>query len=134
MKVEFGLDHVAVTVSDLDRSIAFYGRNFGFECQRILPLRGNGRVAVLRGTGLAIEMFAPERASPLPDDRRTPEADLGTIGVKHFALRVADILAASETLKRNGVELISEVAVGVRGVRRFFVKDPDGIAIEVSES
>ena len=34
-------------------------------------------------------------ASPLPDDRKIPEADLRTIGVKHFALRVTDAMAAS---------------------------------------
>ena len=131
---EFLVDHVAVTVSDLDRSIEFYTRNFGFECQRIVPLRGNGRVAVLRGAGFAIEMFAPDGALPLPGDRRTPDADLKTIGVKHFALHVVDILAASDLLKANGVEFISEVMVGVRGVRRFFVRDPDGTPIEVTES
>jgi methylmalonyl-CoA/ethylmalonyl-CoA epimerase len=132
-KVRFGLDHVAVTVSDLDRSLEFYRRNFGFECRRVLPLRGTGKVALLRGAGLTIEMFAPAGASPLPDDRKTPDADIRTVGVKHLALQVADASTASEFLKRNGVEFISGVTVGVRGVRRFFVKDPDGIAIEVSE-
>jgi catechol 2,3-dioxygenase-like lactoylglutathione lyase family enzyme len=132
-KVRFSLDHVAVTVSDLERSIEFYGRNFGFACRRVLPLGPKGRVALLHGGGLTIEMFAPAGALPLPEDRRTPDADLRTIGVKHFALRVADAMAASEFLKRNGVEFISGVTVGVRGVRRFFVKDPDGTAIEITE-
>jgi catechol 2,3-dioxygenase-like lactoylglutathione lyase family enzyme len=132
--VQFGLDHVALTVSDLERSLEFYRRNFGFECRRVLPLRETGRVALLRGTGLTIEMFAPAGALPLPEDRRTPTADLQTIGVKHFALQVDDILAASDLLKRNGVEFISEVTVGVRGLRRFFIKDPDGTGIEVTET
>ena len=135
MNVDFRIDHVAVTVSNLSRSIDFYGKNFGFSCERVIELPDrNGRVALLRRAGFTIEMFEFAGALPLPDDRKTPTADLKTIGVKHFALQVDDILAASDFLKRNGVEFISEVTVGVRGLRRFFVKDPDGIGIEVTES
>jgi catechol 2,3-dioxygenase-like lactoylglutathione lyase family enzyme len=90
-------------------------------------------VALLAMADLTIEMFEFAGSRPLPEDRRTPAIDLQTVGVKHFALRANDILGASEFLKKNGVEFISEVAVGVRGRRRFFVRDPDGIAIEVSE-
>ena len=135
MNVDFRIDHVAVTVSNLSRSIDFYGKNFGFSCERVIELPDrNGRVALLRRAGFTIEMFELAGALPLPDDRKTPTADLKTIGVKHFALQVDDILAASGFLKRNGVEFISEVTVGVRGLRRFFVKDPDGIGIEVTET
>ena len=135
MNVDFRIDHVGVSVSNLNRSIDFYGKNFGFSCERVIELPDrNGKVALLRRAGFTIEMFEFADALPLPDDRKTPTADLRTIGVKHFALQVDDILAASDFLKRNGVEFISEVTVGVRGLRRFFVKDPDGIGIEVTES
>ncbi len=95
--------------------------------------RTRGKVALLRLSGFTIEMFEFAQARPLPEDRRTPTTDLQTIGVKHFALSVTDIAGAAEYLERNGVEFISEVAVGVRGLRRFFVKDPDGIGIEITE-
>ena len=135
VNAEFFIDHVGVSVSNLGRSIAFYGRNFGFSCERAIELPDRGmKVALLRGGGFTIEMFEFTDALPLPEDRKTPNTDLKTVGVKHFALSVNDILAASDFLKRNGVEFISEVTVGVRGLRRFFVKDPDGIGIEVTES
>jgi catechol 2,3-dioxygenase-like lactoylglutathione lyase family enzyme len=130
----FSIDHVAVSVSDLSRSIDFYSRNFGFVCERVIELpRGGGRVAVLRGPGFAIEMFEFPDVRPLPDYRKMPDSDLKTMGVKHFALKARDIMGASDFLKRNGVEFISEVTVGARGARRFFVKDPDGVGIEVTE-
>jgi len=132
---EFLLDHVAITVSNLARSIEFYVKDFGLSCERVIELPNrNGKVALLMRAGFAIEMFEVAGVLPLPDYRKTPDSDLRTIGVKHFALEVDDILGASAFLKRNDVEFISEVAVGVRGVRRFFVRDPDGIGIEITES
>ena len=131
---DFSFDHVAVSVSDLDRSVRFYEQNLGFTCDRIIDLpQGAGRVALLKKPGFAIEMFAYTAPSPLPDYRKSIETDLKTMGVKHFAIKVSDILGAADRLRDNGVEFISQVAVGVRGLRRFFVKDPDGIGIEITE-
>ena len=132
---EFLIDHVAVSVSNLATSIKFYEGNFGFICERVVELPGQrGKVALLNLAGFAIEMFELANVSPLPDYRKTPETDLSTVGVKHFALKVKDIAKAANLLQRNGVDFISEPAVGVRGVRRFFVKDPDGTGIEITES
>ena len=130
--IEFTLDHVGISISNLVRSIDFYTKMFGFKCERIIEMP-NYKVALLKNAGLTIEMFQYSNALPLPDDRKTPAKDLRTIGVKHFAFRVNDIIVAANFLKKNGVEFISEPAVGVRGWRRFFVKDPDGIPLELSE-
>jgi glyoxylase I family protein len=130
----FYIDHVGVSVSDLDRSVAFYVQNFGFHCERLIDLPDHGRVALLRRAGFAIEMFAFAGALPLPPDRRTPTTDLQTVGVKHFALQADDIIGAAAFLRRRGVEFISDVTMGVRGLRRFFVRDPDGVAIEITEN
>ena len=132
---DFTLDHVAVSVSNLARSIEFYAKNFGFGCERVIELPNrNGKVALLRTAGFDIEMFEFANVLPLPVYRQTPDTDLRTMGVKHFALRVNDASGAYDSLKRNGVEVVSDVTVGVRGVKRFFVRDPDGIGIEITES
>jgi catechol 2,3-dioxygenase-like lactoylglutathione lyase family enzyme len=88
---------------------------------------GNGKVALLQKPGFTIEMLGYSNALPLP------AADHKALGVKHFAIRVNDIMGAADFLKKNGVEFISEPVVGVRGWRRFFVKDPDGIPLELTE-
>ena len=130
----FTLDHVGVSVSNLNRSIEFYKKNFGFNVERLIELpQRNLRVALLQKAGFTIEMLQFADALPLPDYRKTMETEGKTIGVKHFCMRVNDIQAASDFLKRNGVKFDSEVTVGVRGLRRFFVKDPDGILVELSE-
>ena len=131
---DFVIDHVAVSVSNLNRSIEFYQRNFGFACERVTDmLKGNGKVALLKKQGFTIEMFEISNALPLPEYRKTFEGDLKTIGVKHFAVRVRDITGAYDFLKNNGVDFSSEPVVGGRGFKRFFLKDPDGIQIEITE-
>jgi catechol 2,3-dioxygenase-like lactoylglutathione lyase family enzyme len=132
--IEFSFDHIGISISNLDRSIEFYTRMFGFKCERIIEMpMGNGRIALLQKEGFTIEMFGYSNALPLPDDRKIPTTDLKTMGVKHFAIRVNDIMGAADFLKKNGVEFISEPAVGARNWRRFFVKDPDGIPLELTE-
>ena len=134
MANDFLFDHVAVSVSNLNRSIEFYQRNFGLSCERIIEMpKGRGKFALLKKHGFTIEMFQLSDALPLPDDRKAFESDLRTIGVKHFAIRVQDILGAYEFLKKNAVEFSSEPVVGGRGFRRFFLRDPDGIQIEITE-
>ncbi len=134
MKMDFSIDHVGISVGNLERTIDFYSKIFGFKCEKIidLPVR-KMRVALLQRQGFTIEALETAGALPLPEDRRIPETDLKTIGVKHFAIRVKDIAIAADYLRKNSVEFLSEPTVGVRGLKRFFVKDPDGIAIEISE-
>ena len=68
MIIEFRLDHVGISVSDLDRSIAFYGQKFGFVCERTIQMPNRGRVALLRLGGFTIEMFEFAGARPLRKD------------------------------------------------------------------
>lgn len=134
MHIEFSLDHAAVTVSNLDVSMAFYTKLFGFTCERTIEMpHGAGRIALLRKPDMTIEMFQFAGTSPLADDGRAAIRDLSIIGVRHLAFRVKDIRDAAPFLKEQGVEFLSEPVVGARGFYRCFVQDPDGIPIELTE-
>jgi catechol 2,3-dioxygenase-like lactoylglutathione lyase family enzyme len=142
--------HVGITVSDLDRSAAFYhdvvGLNFvvpptgWFEGPDLA--RGLGveapvalRVALFEvGQGETwfeiLEYKSPKsRASSAP-----PQSE---IGAAHVAFHVADITAEYERLRALGVRFNSGVNVvddgPLAGWRWVYFKDPDNHTIELVE-
>jgi glyoxylase I family protein len=131
MNREFLIDHVAVSVSNLNRSIDFYKQNFGFLRQAIIDAkRLNGKICHLKKGNVIIELFAISDPTLPPDSVH----EMKTMGIKHFSLNVTDIIGAFNFLKRNAVDVKSDVIMGQRGLRYFFIKDPDGMEIEVIES
>ena len=109
------LNHVALTVSDRERSAAFYAEHFGL-VNRVHEDDHLLIVADGEGSLLALSQGEPA-ASGLP---RT----------NHFGFRLADaaaVEAAGERFVAAGVER-SESGVGPT---RFQVLDPDGYRVEV---
>ena len=132
--VDFSIDHTAISVSNLDISLKFYTETFGFTCERIIDIPdGNSRIALLKKEDFTIEMFQFINPQPYPNTDGILIDDLKKIGVKHIALRVKDIRAAAASLKEKEVEFINEPVRGARGYYRFFIKDPDGIPLELTE-
>jgi len=132
--VEFSIDHAAISVSSLDVSIPFYTEILGFTCERMIDMPdGHGRIALLKKEDFTIEMFQFIDAQSYPNTDGILIDDLKKIGVKHIALRVKDIRAAAASLKEKEVEFINEPVRGARGYYRFFIKDPDGIPLELTE-
>jgi catechol 2,3-dioxygenase-like lactoylglutathione lyase family enzyme len=56
--------------------------------------------------------------------------DLETVGVKHLALRVPSVREARATLEQTGA-VVTDTARGRTGIDYFFVRDPDGIWVEI---
>lgn len=132
MTIGYQMDHVAITVSDLDRSVEWYRAMFGFreEVRFDRPdLRKKG--AMLRLGHQGLELFQPYDARALPDYAQDFHENLGVIGVKHFALVVPNLEEAQGDLRAKGGEL-SDIVNG-KTVRYFTVKDPDGIHVEVKQ-
>ena len=110
------LDHVALTVSDRDRSAAFYGEHFGLtervhDDEHLLILGDDAGSLLALWTGASA-------AANLP---RT----------NHFGFRLAsrdDVLAARERFRAAGVE---ELEWSDHGPARVQVADPDGYRVEV---
>lgn len=118
------LDHLVLTVADLDRTIAFYRDVLGMEALTF----GGGRRALAFGPHrinlhLAGHEFEPKAVHPVPGS-----GDICLI----CADPVEDVLLA---LARHGVEVVEgpvarEGAAGA--LESVYVRDPDGNLVEIA--
>jgi diaminopimelate decarboxylase len=142
-----GVDHVSITVDDLDRSLAFYRDLLGLRVQdrgRLDPL------LVERMTGLPdadVEYADVELGSRVlellahrtPGPRRRISPRLERPGSLHLALRVDDAaavharLSAAGHLPHSAPQTLPDDGTDWSGCVVFYVRDPDGVTIEIVE-
>ena len=129
--LDFAIDHVGISVANLEESVAWYVEKLGFELAR--PLNRNAdspsNIARIRKGDFSIELFEIEGAAPLPEYRRDPRADLRVHGLAHFAFRVDDALAFQAELEARGVEVVMRASEDGRS-NFFFVSDNSGNTFE----
>lgn len=124
-----GIDHVYVTVRDLDRSEDFYDR-----VMKILGFRkGDGTI------GGDPHLFYYNRHfvySLRPAREGTPDHDPYAPGLHHFCFRLADetvVDRAAGELRAAGVELTDPRYYPEYGPDYYatFLEDPDGVRLEI---
>ncbi|HYH48085.1 MAG TPA: VOC family protein [Acidimicrobiia bacterium] len=134
------LNHVGLTVSDLDASLAFYRDVVGFavKAERRI-VEGDWFDALTGGEGATIEFVL------VGDDRFTLQlvrylngggaaAPTGHVGAGnvHLCVEVDDVDARWSQLNAEGRYRLSPV-VNIMGTanRSFYVSDPDGVPVEL---
>lgn len=138
-------NHTSFTVSDLDRSIAFFRDGLGFEVtsraprdpgliQAITGVEGADlEIAFVRGPGHTLELIEYKK----PGDKGQVVPRPCDTGFAHIAFDVDDIDAAIATAEKFAVRPIGQVVVIDKGPnaggRVCYLRDPDGIAIEFIE-
>ena len=121
------VDHVAITVNDMTRSIKFYTEKLGFTITRSSETPSMKTVFVGKGL-VQLELFALKQGSA----KAVPELQRDEIGIKHIAFNVTDLDTLIKEFKEKGVVFISEIQqAGTR--RHIFFKDPDGITLQLLE-
>jgi glyoxylase I family protein len=125
-----GIDHIYITVSDLQRSEPFYDRVL----LEVFEFRKNKFVL---GGDPHVQYFNRHFGYVLRPSRNSNRHDSYAPGLHHFCLRVesvADVVAVANQLRGGGVEateakLYSEYAPDYWAT---FFTDPDGIRLEVT--
>jgi catechol 2,3-dioxygenase-like lactoylglutathione lyase family enzyme len=143
-----GPRHAGITVSDLDRSLAFYEGIVGLELlwrrlyeepeiRRIVgvPEASGLEVAMLRVPGSAFEVELLEYRGLEPVSGASPPSHAGT---GHFCLFVTGIDALHRELTERGVGFRSdgpvEMTAGANaGGKSLYSLDPDGYVVEFHE-
>lgn len=123
-----GIHHVAIIASDYARSRRFYVEVLGLDviAEHYREARDSWKLDLRVDERTRIELFS----FPSPPARVSrPEA----CGLRHLALRVADLDAAASHLEAHGVA-VEPSRVDEFTDRRFtFFADPDGLPLELYE-
>jgi len=124
-----GFHHVALIASDYAKSRDFYVRVLGLRVihEHFRAERDSWKLDLAWPDGSQLELFS----FPQPPARPSrPEA----CGLRHLALKVADLDAAVQHLEAHGVtpELIR--IDEFTGARFCFFADPDGLPLELVET
>lgn len=126
------LHHVAITVSDMQRSIRFYKR-LGFELTSVYDKSEPGaKGASLKLGSNELEMFCFKDSAK--NNSRELKETFKIIGVTHFALGHENLDECCKKLKKAGFEVLHEPKTASTGHRYSFIKDPNGIYIELFET
>jgi len=136
--------HVGVTVSDLDRAVAFYTETFGLDVAAEFAVGGEAfadAVAVEHATADFAHLVADggenetvvELVAYDPAGEPTDDAALNRTGAIHLGLGVGDVEAFYRDLD-DDVETLSEPRTTESGTTILFVVDPDGNLIEVLDA
>lgn len=119
-----GLDHLVLTVSDIERSIAFYTQVLGME----LISFGEGRKA-LRFGNQKMNLHEAGRGY-------TPKADKPLPGSEDVCFLLAETLQdAIAELEHHGVDIVDGPVkrTGAQGpIDSIYIRDPDGNLIELA--
>ena len=122
-----GVGHVAIKVTDLDRSLDYYQKRLGFpEMLRLFNDDGTTWLVYLRITDEQyLEIF------PGAENDRAPGWNAN--GVNHICFTIDDLDATVARIEAAGIELLSPIKPGVDGNRQAWLEDPDGNRIELME-
>lgn len=121
------LHHIAILCSDKTSALRFYRDALGFEVERAVerPVRGD-EIVWLRGYGVVLELFV---AQDRPERVSDPEA----YGLRHIALYVDDVEALAAHMRDCGFAPEPIRRDTFDGKNMTFVKDPDGLPVELHE-
>jgi len=129
---EFAIDHLGVAVKSIEAALGFYEGQLGMQValRETVP-HEKVNVAMLPAGGPRIELLEPT----------DPESVIGRFlakrgeGLHHVALRVPDLNAAVERLRKAGARLLNEPQSGAGGHRYVFVHPAStgGVLLELIE-
>ena len=120
-----GFHGVRYQVKDVSRSVAFYAGQLGFKLDHQQP----PAFASVSCDGLTMLLSGPGASGsrPMPDGRQQEPG-----GWNRVVLRVADLPARIDALRKAGLRFRNEMEVGPGG-KQIQLEDPDGNAIELFE-
>ncbi len=118
------LAHIALKVSDLERSIAFYSK-LGFELKEKIELeKFSSTIAFLKAKegGAELELVYNWKEKAEPGSQQ---------GFLHLGIEVEDLEQFIKELEEKGIAVSCQPFETPDGTKICFISDPDGYEIEL---
>jgi catechol 2,3-dioxygenase-like lactoylglutathione lyase family enzyme len=136
------LNHVGITVADLDASLAFYSEVVGFEVDLRTRVGGEWFDTLTRNRGADIEIAMLRLADftlQLVQYHASGGAKLPlahhNAGNPHLCIEVDDVDARHEKIAASGRHDPTPIVdIMGTGMRSFYVHDPDGVPVELLQA
>ena len=139
-----GINHVAISTGDIERSVAFYRDLLGFEevfrtnwevgekvFDNITDLEdSSARIVLLKAGNACVELFEYQTPAPKPGESRRPVCDHG---ITHLCLQVTAIDEEYARLKAAGMAFHCPPQQLDGDIRVTYGRDPDGNVVELLE-
>ncbi len=137
------LDHIGITVEDLDSATAFFV-GLGLEVEGTTSVQGEfvDTVCGLPGAHCEIAMLRPpdggsrlELASFVTPEHApgSPTAMANEVGLRNVSFEVGDLDAAVAAVAADGYGLVGGVGQHEDSVRMAYVRGPEGIIVSLFE-
>ena len=139
-------DHTGITVSNLERSLAFWRDVLGFEFSHTAHQKGElaEEITGVQGAGIKLAVLKTPRGHKIelleylaPADRKRANLRPCDVGSVHVALLVEDLDAVLAQIAVSGWKAAGKpqtLKTGPNaGKRVVYVRDPDGTTIEFME-
>jgi glyoxylase I family protein len=138
-----GADHTGITVSNLERALAFWRDVLGFEFSHSAHQTGERpeQITGVKGADLKLAVLNTPSGHKIellqyfaPADRRNVDLRPCDVGHVHVALTVDDLDAVLKKIAESGWRAAGEPQILKQGPnagkRVVYVRDPDGTTIE----
>src|SRR6266702_5751784 len=115
-----GLNHVGISVPNLDEAVAYYTKTLGFpEAFRSRDEKGQVQLVYVQVSQNTFVELQPANAQRPP-------------GITHFGLHVENMAAATAMFKARGAQVGETTVSGTKAILSNIV-DPNGIRAELAE-
>jgi catechol 2,3-dioxygenase-like lactoylglutathione lyase family enzyme len=137
------VSHLGICVSDLEKSLRFYGEGLGFapvaehqvgeEFAVLMEVEGlDLQSRMLARDGMTIELLS----FTAPGHHGSPERrPMNHLGLTHLSLRVDDVEAVAATIESLGGAVVrhtrTTLDLGEVSLEFIYCTDPDGVRIEL---
>ena len=118
-----GLNHYAIAVLDLEKSITFYHDILGFDFLTRPDFDFEGAWFDC-GNGISLHLIQDKNVLVQNSDSRK----------LHFAFSVFDVQQTKELLMKFGIQILKDIKPRPDGMLQMFVADPDGYMIEFTNA